>query len=130
MLTRCYNPNQASFKEYGGRGIAVCDRWLRGFECFFADMGRRPEGTTLDRIDVDGDYEPSNCRWGTQEDQSNNRQDSHYLEWGGQRLTVEQWSKVTGISSGAIHVRLKLNWPLDKILSTPVRLGRNQYSTN
>ena len=131
MLTRCYNPKQPSFKEYGARGITVCQRWLAGFENFLADMGERPPGKTLDRYpDNDGNYEPGNCRWATTEEQRNNKQDSHYLAFNGKRLTIEQWAKATGIGGSTIRVRLKLNWPIERILSVPARLGRNQYSSN
>ncbi len=72
MLQRCNNPNAGNYSRYGGRGIKVCERWLK-FENFLADMGERPEDMTLDRIDVEGNYEPGNCRWATAKEQSANR---------------------------------------------------------
>ena len=72
MKTRCLNPNNKRFKDYGGRGIMICERWMV-FENFLADMGERPEGKTLDRINNDGHYEPSNCKWSTSKEQANNR---------------------------------------------------------
>jgi len=73
MIQRCTNENRVAWEYYGGRGIRVCDAWLRSFEVFFADMGPRPLGTSLDRINGDGNYEPNNCRWATKEEQSKNR---------------------------------------------------------
>jgi hypothetical protein len=73
MKSRCYNENNNKYKDYGGRGVIVCDRWITSFENFLKDMGEKPIGTTLDCKDNDGNYEPSNCKWSTSVEQANNR---------------------------------------------------------
>lgn len=73
MKYRCLNPNSRGYEHYGGRGITICDRWLNSFQNFLEDMGERPLGTSIDRIDVNGNYEPSNCKWSTHKQQNNNR---------------------------------------------------------
>lgn len=98
MLMRCNNPNAFGYKHYGGRGIKVCDSWSGnlGFENFVNDMGVRPDGTTLDRINVNGDYCPENCRWATTEQQMNNRTDNSCIILNGKSITCSQLCKQYG----------------------------------
>lgn len=105
MLRRCSDPGHPSYKDYGGRGIGVCDAW-RSFEAFLSDMGERPEGKYLDRIDCDGDYSAGNCRWTTNRENNNNRRNNRRLELDGRTLTVSQWGDVLGLKVGTIHARL------------------------
>ncbi len=118
MLDRCRNSNTPDYDRYGGRGITVCDRWL-AFENFLADMGERPEGLTLDRIDNSGGYSRDNCRWATQIEQNRNRRDNRLLTMNGETLCLAEWAEQRGLSTSAIRHRLKQGWPLDLALTLP-----------
>ena len=107
MKDRCHSPNAEKYHRYGGRGIRVCDEWLNSFEAFYEwsmANGYR-EDLTIDRIDNDGNYEPSNCRWATNEEQANNRGHHILLEINGETKTIAQWSKETGLKYRTIHAR-------------------------
>jgi AraC-like DNA-binding protein len=118
MKHRCYNKNTHNYNNYGGRGIIVCDRWLNSFENFLEDMGTRPANKhSIDRIDVNGNYELSNCRWATPTEQANNTTKNVYINYKGERLTLSQWSKVLNISPSTISQRIKSKLPLHLILS-------------
>lgn len=91
MKTRCNNKNHKDSNRYTNRGISYCDAW-ETFEGFYADMGDRPEGMTLDRIDVDGDYTPENCRWATQKEQQQNKSTNVWIEYDGKRMVLSDWA--------------------------------------
>lgn len=117
MKHRCTNPASSSFHRYGGRGIKVCDRWLR-FDHFLADMGEKPSSEhSLDRIDNERGYEPGNCRWATREEQMNNTRSNVFIEFMGQRLTIADWSRKTGLSAKVIQRRPKRGWPTVDVLT-------------
>lgn len=106
MKGRCYNKKSADYNRYGGRGIVVCDRWIDSFSGFLDDMGERPEGSTIDRIDNDGNYEPSNCRWATMKTQCSNRSTSREVEINGTTYpTIREASERTGLSVMQIRYR-------------------------
>lgn len=106
MLARCGNPNNDRYADYGGRGIRVCDAWLR-FENFYADMGTRPKGTTLDRKDNDGDYTAENCRWSTAiEQQQNTRQSRRCIIHGIEYATIGAAARALGIHRATMQWRL------------------------
>lgn len=121
MKGRCYNPNNKKYPIYGGRGIKVCAKWLNSFEAFFEDMGEPPEDLTLDRIDVNGDYSPENCRWATLVEQANNRRDNVCYTYQGRTLTVAEWAREVGKAGSTIHSRLRRGWSFEKSITTPVR---------
>jgi hypothetical protein len=121
MIARCTNPDNVGWKQYGGRGITVCERWLNSFASFFGDMGEPPAGHTIDRIDSNGPYSKENCRWATQKDQANNRTNNRLVTANGKTLTVSQWADLTGLSWHTIHARLSRGWSAERAVSESVR---------
>lgn len=118
MKSRCYNKNEPAYKNYGGRGIRMCDRWRNSFEAFLEDVGERPGPEySIDRIDNDGNYEPGNVRWVTDKQQANNKRNNRILEHDGRSLTVAQWAKETGISGFVILGRLSRGWTVHDALT-------------
>ena len=113
MLKRCRNSNDPNYHRYGGRGIAVCDRWL-SFENFLLDMGERPEGLTLDRANNDGDYEPGNCRWVTRLEQMNNTRRNKLVFFEGETKTLAQWCREKGLNYNKAKHRLNRGWEPEK----------------
>jgi len=124
MKQRCLNPNHKHYSNYGGRGIAVCDRWLNSSENFLADMGTKPTPKhSLDRINNDGDYSPENCRWATKAEQANNkRTNKPLITIGNKTYTIVQWAKKMDISASVIWKRLKLGWSEYKAVMTPIQI--------
>lgn len=106
MIARCQRVGDARWVDYGGRGITVCERW-QTFENFYADMGDKPTGRSLDRIDNDGNYEPGNCRWATQKEQCSNTRRNVWLTWQGRTMHASDWAKELGVSRQRIEQRLR-----------------------
>lgn len=118
MRYRCYRQSRPDFRHYGGRGIVVCDRWRESFQAFFDDMGRRPSPRhSLDRIDCDGDYCPSNCRWSTQREQTRNQRRTHWITYGGQTKCMADWAEERGMSYTKLRRRLNLGWSAERALT-------------
>lgn len=121
MKARCFNEKHHRYPSYGKRGITVCERWRDSFENFLSDMGEAPEGRTIDRIDVDGDYEPDNCRWATREQQNNNKRTSVKLSVDGELKTAAEWSAISGVARRTIVGRIGLGWDAKAAVFEAVR---------
>lgn len=119
MVSRCHHSGNGSYKRYGYRGIVVCERW-RKFENFLLDMGECSENLQLDRIDGNGNYEPSNCRWVTAKEQTRNRKNTRFLTYNGQTKTLSEWANTVGITRGCLETRLNQHkWSVEKAITTP-----------
>jgi hypothetical protein len=124
MINRCTNPTESAYKNYGGRGITVCDRWLEpgGYERFVEDMGPRPPGMTIERVDNEKGYSPDNCVWADLETQGNNRRNNVRVTWEGREMTLTQACALVGKSFPTVWHRLSVaKWPLERALTQPIR---------
>jgi len=104
---RCFNPNAEHYHRYGGRGITMCEAWANDYAVFLADVGEQPKGMTLDRIDNNGNYEPTNVRWATRKEQANNRGTNTIVEHDGKAMTLSQWADYLGLPYVVINSRWK-----------------------
>lgn len=120
MVRRCGNPKRDGYSVYGGRGIRVAERWLV-FENFYADMGDPPEGMSLERMDVNGHYEPGNCKWATTQEQSLNTTRSRFVVVDGEKMNVVVAAKRYEISPTTLKWRLDRGWPHDDAVKRPIR---------
>ena len=128
MLRRCENKNVSNYKYYGERGIKVCARW-HSFENFWNDVkGKYDSNLELDRIDNNGDYKPSNCRWVSHTVQTNNSRSNRYISFRGEKMTISQWERETGIDRRTISERLDSGWSIKKALTIMPIVGANQFS--
>lgn len=116
MLSRCQNPNNSEYRNYGGRGISITERW-QSYEGFAADMKQGFDATLeLDRIDVNGNYGPENCRWTTRKEQQRNKRSNHLITWNDKTLPAIEWALLLGIKPNTLIYRLRRGWPIGKAL--------------
>lgn len=128
MHSRCENPNHKYYANYGGRGISVCDEWNEYIP--FRDWAIKTgynDNLTIDRAEVNGNYNPENCRWATIREQQNNKRSNHLVQFNGVSHTISEWSEIVGIKKTTIKERLNARWPIEKVLTEPVRQRTKGY---
>ena len=121
---RCCNPSSKDWANYGGRGISICDQWNLSFTNFLADMGERPEGMSIDRIDNNAGYTKENCRWASQITQGNNRRTCVYIDFNGKSQSIADWSREVGIERKTLEYRIRTGWDAERALTTPSLIKR------
>ena len=123
MISRCYCEKNNRYHRYGARGIIVCEEWKSDKSSFFSWAFRNGYqlGLTLDRIDVNGNYEPSNCRWATPKMQANNRCNNRHIVLNGESHTIAEWADIKEINIGTLWSRIKSGWPIEEAINTPIR---------
>jgi hypothetical protein len=128
LRNRCLSPANKQYQNYGARGIKVCKRW-DSYTNFLSDMGRRPSPNhSIDRIDNNGDYEPSNCKWATKKEQASNRRNSHWIIVDNKKILLTDLARSLKIRHTTLNERIKKGWSIKRILSTPVK--RSLYAFN
>lgn len=120
MKSRCSDPNATDFAIYGGRGISVCERWMK-FDNFFSDMGQRPSGMSLDRINSNGNYEPGNCKWSNAREQALNKRNNRLITMWGFTFPSAKWASMYGLPTTTVHLRMKNGWCAERAITTPHR---------
>lgn len=118
---RCLNPNDPAFRNYGGRGIELCDEWKHSFMSFYswAMKNGYQDDLTIDRKDTDGNYEPGNCTWSTRKEQQNNLRNNTSFVFKGKRQTIHQWAAEINISPRTLQSRVRYGWSTERLLTTP-----------
>ena len=123
MKKRCYLHTHKYYKDYGGRGIKICDEWKNSFICFYnwSKENGYKEDLTIDRVDVNGNYEPSNCRWVTKQCQLRNKRNNVYITYKNKTQTMADWAQEFGLKHNVFRQRYMLGWSMEKIKQTEVR---------
>lgn len=129
MLARCYQPSNSKYLAYGAIGVSVCDRWRESFVNFLADMGERPAGTTIDRIDGSLGYFPENCRWATTRQQQANISTNVNVEFSGKIQNISAWASELGLDASNLAWRLRQGWPVEKALTVRPHTGNRTNKT-
>lgn len=124
MKQRCNDQNADGYYNYGGRGITVCERWNSSFENFFADMGERPKGCSIERVDTNGNYEPTNCVWATAKQQAENTRRNVLVTRDGKTCTISQRCESLGITYNRVKQRRQRGWSLERALFTPINVTK------
>ena len=131
ILNRCRNEKNSRYKDYGGRGIIICDRWAESFQIFLDDMGTKPTPNhSIDRVDNNGNYCPENCRWSTKKEQSRNTRSNRILTCNGRSQCIAAWACELGVNHEVIRTRLKLGWSTEDALFTDVAARDTAFSYN
>jgi hypothetical protein len=125
MRGRCYDAKHKNYTNYGGRGITVCERWVSDFKAFLMDMGRKPDPKfTIERDDVNGNYQPGNCRWIARKDQGRNKRNSVFVTYGGKKMLLIDLVEELGLSRNVVHCRLNAGWTLAQAIALPVKFTK------
>ena len=128
MKYRCYNDNCTHYKYYGGRGIIVCNEWLNDFKTFYdwSMAHGYADNLTIDRIDVNGNYEPSNCRWVTMEEQASNKTNNVFITYNNETHTLTEWAKILNVNYKNLWQRIvKRKWAIERAFNQPYRKSKN-----